>query len=135
MTCKFAVAISMRTAILSTTPDLRQGDMVIAEITVKALGESIDNVAIVDMLPAAFEIENPRLQSRKGITWIGDRAYHPLYMDIRDDRMVLYGNFPLWQGTEVLLRHPRGVRGFVYRATGARRGDVRPDEGIGGLKR
>ncbi len=73
---------------------LRQGDMVIAEITVKALSESIDNVAIIDMLPAAFEIENPRLQSRKGITWIGDKAYDPLYMDIRDDRMVLYGNFP-----------------------------------------
>lgn len=73
---------------------LRQGDMVIAEISIKALSESIDNVAIIDMLPAAFEIENPRLQSRKGITWIGDKAYDPLYMDIRDDRMVLYGDFP-----------------------------------------
>jgi hypothetical protein len=73
--------------------NFRQGDMVVAEITVKALHESLDNVAIVDMLPAGFEIENPRLQSRKGITWIGDRAYQPLYMDIRDDRMVVFGNF------------------------------------------
>ncbi len=72
---------------------LRQGDMVIAEITIKALSESLDNVAIVDMLPTAFEIENPRLQSRRGITWIGDKAYQPLYMDMRDDRMILYGNF------------------------------------------
>lgn len=72
---------------------LRQGDMVIAEITVRALSETLDNVAVIDMLPAAFEIENPRLQSRRGITWIGDKAYNPLYMDIRDDRMVLYGNF------------------------------------------
>lgn len=72
----------------------RQGDMVVAEITVKALNGSLDNVAIIDMLPAGFEIENPRLQSRKGIGWIGNRAYQPLYLDIRDDRMVVYGNFP-----------------------------------------
>jgi len=71
----------------------KQGDMVIAKITIKAPNESLENVAIVDMLPAGFEIENPRLQSRKGIDWIGKRAYRPMYMDIRDDRLILYGNF------------------------------------------
>ena len=70
-----------------------QGDMVIAEISVKALHGSLENVVIVDMLPAGFEIENPRLQSRKGIDWIGEKAYKPMYMDIRDDRMILFGNF------------------------------------------
>jgi len=67
--------------------------MVIAEISVKALHESLENVVIVDMLPAGFEIENPRLQSRKGIDWIGEKAYKPMYMDIRDDRMIFFGNF------------------------------------------
>jgi len=71
----------------------RQGDLLVAEITVEALNEDLDNVAIVDMLPAGFEIENPRLQSRAGIDWIGDENYKPLYMDIRDDRLVLFGNF------------------------------------------
>ncbi|MFQ5754192.1 MAG: hypothetical protein ACE5HI_19570, partial [bacterium] len=71
----------------------RQGDMVIAEISVQALHESLENVAIVDVLPAGFEIENPRLQSRQGIDWIGQKAYRPMYMDIRDDRMILYGDF------------------------------------------
>jgi len=71
----------------------KQGDLVIAKITIKALNESLENVAIVDMLPAGLEIENPRLQSRKGVDWIGNRVYQPLYMDIRDDRMLLYGNF------------------------------------------
>jgi len=71
----------------------KQGDLVIAKITVKAPNESLDNVAIVDMLPAGFEIENPRLQSRKGIDWIGKRVYRPSYLDIRDDRLILYGNF------------------------------------------
>jgi len=60
----------------------KQGDLVVAEITVKAVNESLDNVAVIDMLPAGFEIENPRLQSRKRISWIGDKAYSPMYMDI-----------------------------------------------------
>ncbi|MCZ6820926.1 MAG: alpha-2-macroglobulin, partial [Calditrichaeota bacterium] len=71
----------------------KQGDMIIAEIAIKALSENLDNVAIVDMLPAGFEIENPRLQSRKGVDWIGDKAFRPAYMDIRDDRMIIFGNF------------------------------------------
>jgi len=71
----------------------KQGEPLIAEITIKPLTESMDNVAIVDLLPAGFEIENPRLQSRKGVDWISQDAYTPLYMDIRDDRMILYGNF------------------------------------------
>ncbi|MFZ5518990.1 MAG: MG2 domain-containing protein [Candidatus Zhuqueibacterota bacterium] len=76
-----------------------QGDMVIAKITVKALTESLENVAIVDMLPAGLEIENPRLQSRKGIQWIDQNEPIPTYMDIRDDRMIMYGNFPLGRET------------------------------------
>jgi uncharacterized protein YfaS (alpha-2-macroglobulin family) len=71
----------------------RQGDLLVAEITIDALTEDLENVAIVDMLPAGFEIENPRLQSRAGIDWIGDENYKPLYMDIRDDRLVLFGHF------------------------------------------
>lgn len=75
--------------------DFRQGDMVIAEISVKALTETVQNVAIADLLPAGFEIENPRLQSRRGIGWIGDKMYQPRYIDIRDDRMIIYGDFQL----------------------------------------
>lgn len=71
----------------------KQGDLVIAKITIKALHENLDNVAVVDMLPAGLEIENPRLQSRKGVDWIGESAYQPMYLDIRDDRLILYGDF------------------------------------------
>ncbi|MFQ5602658.1 MAG: MG2 domain-containing protein [bacterium] len=80
--------------------NFQQGEMVIAEISVKALNESLQNVAIVDMLPAGLEIENPRLQSRKGIDWIGNRAYRPMYMDIRDDRLILYGDFRFGQSVK-----------------------------------
>src|SRR5690606_32815117 len=39
--------------------NFEQGDLIIAELTFSAL-ENVENVAIVDMLPAGFEIENPR---------------------------------------------------------------------------
>jgi len=77
----------------------QQGDMVIAKITLKALTESLDNVAIIDMLPAGLEIENPRLQTRKGISWIDQNESTPAYMDIRDDRMILYGDFQMGRET------------------------------------
>ncbi len=73
--------------------NFKQGDLIIAKITIKAINENLENVAIVDMLPAGFEIENPRLQSRKGVDWIGEQAYQPTYIDIRDDRLILYGDF------------------------------------------
>jgi len=71
-----------------------QGELIIGKITLKAMTESLENVAIVDMLPAGFEIENPRLQSRRGVDWIGDRSWQPKYIDMRDDRLILYGDVP-----------------------------------------
>ena len=70
---------------------VQQGDMIIAQITAKALTEDMDNIIIADLLPAGFEIENPRLESRAGIPWIKGGT-RPAYMDIRDDRMLLFVN-------------------------------------------
>jgi uncharacterized protein YfaS (alpha-2-macroglobulin family) len=72
---------------------VRQGDMVVSEITIKALAENLDNVIVADLLPAGFEIENPRLESRAGIAWIKNTT-RPDYMDIRDDRMLLFVTLP-----------------------------------------
>ncbi|MDZ7333609.1 MAG: MG2 domain-containing protein [candidate division KSB1 bacterium] len=72
----------------------RQGELIIGKITLKALTESLENVAIVDMLPAGLEIENPRFQSRRGVDWIGEQTWQPKYIDIRDDRLILYGDVP-----------------------------------------
>jgi uncharacterized protein YfaS (alpha-2-macroglobulin family) len=71
---------------------LKQGDIVVAEITMTALGDNLENVIITDMLPAGLEIENPRLQSRTVIDWVGEKATAPDYMDIRDDRLNIYLN-------------------------------------------
>lgn len=70
-----------------------QGELVIAEITIQPLFENLDQVAVIDMIPAGFEIENSRLQSRKAITWMGEDVYNPDYLDIRDDRLILFGDF------------------------------------------
>ena len=70
------------------------GDLIIAEITVKALTANLENVVVVDMLPTGFEIENPRLESRAGISWLKAQEFKPDYLDIRDDRLIFFGTFP-----------------------------------------
>jgi len=70
------------------------GDLIVAEITVKALMANLENVVVVDMLPTGFEIENPRLESRAGIPWLKTQGFKPDYLDIRDDRLIFFGTFP-----------------------------------------
>lgn len=71
----------------------QQGELIIAEINVKALTSDLQNVVVIDMLPAGFEIENPRLVSRADAPWGKQQSFKPDYMDIRDDRLILYGTF------------------------------------------
>lgn len=47
-----------------------------------------ENLVVVDMLPAGFEIENPRLAKDPPSVKTGD-GVTPAYTDIRDDRIVL----------------------------------------------
>ena len=69
------------------------GSLVVAEITVKAIEESLDNVDVTDVLPAGIEIENPRIESRAGIPWIQDQNFTPSYIDIRVYRFIFFGYF------------------------------------------
>ncbi|MGQ9608858.1 MAG: alpha-2-macroglobulin family protein [bacterium] len=73
--------------------NFQQGDLLVTEITIKSTAESLDNVVIVDLLPTGLEIENPRLGSRAGIPWIKAES-SPDYMDIRDDRMIIFASIP-----------------------------------------
>ena len=78
----------------SLTGTFVHGDLIVAEITVKALTANLENVVVVDMLPTGFEIENPRLESRAGIPWLKTQGFKPDYLDIRDDRLIFFGTFP-----------------------------------------
>jgi hypothetical protein len=67
-----------------------QNDLIVVRISVRSLlMDRIDNVAITDLLPACFEIENPRLDPERELSWIKDARY-PDYLDIRDDRISFF---------------------------------------------
>jgi len=69
---------------------LKQNQLVVIKVTVSStLGNSVENVVVTDMLPAAFEIENPRLNEDRNMTWIKN-ATNPEHFDIRDDRINFY---------------------------------------------
>jgi uncharacterized protein YfaS (alpha-2-macroglobulin family) len=70
----------------------KQNELVIVEITLqKTFDTEIDNVVITDMLPAGFEIENPRTKEIPGMDWIKNQD-EPTAMDIRDDRINFFVN-------------------------------------------
>jgi hypothetical protein len=76
--------------------ELTQGELVVVKIVLSTpLASRIYNVALVDLLPAGLEIENPRLTNEAMEPWMNDRSY-PDYLDIRDDRMLLFTH--VWPG-------------------------------------
>jgi alpha-2-macroglobulin len=68
-----------------------RNDLIIVKITVyNKENTNVENVAITDILPACFEIENPRITLGRDYLWIKDKT-EPQYMDIRDDRINFFG--------------------------------------------
>ena len=68
----------------------KQNDLVIVQITLdRSYSTDIENVVITDILPAGFEIENPRTKEIPGMDWIKDAA-DVRSLDVRDDRIHLF---------------------------------------------
>jgi uncharacterized protein YfaS (alpha-2-macroglobulin family) len=68
----------------------RQNDLVVVEISAEAsYRKTIQNVAITDLLPACFEIENSRLVAEREMKWM-NQAHPADYVDIRDDRISFF---------------------------------------------
>lgn len=68
----------------------KQNDLVIVGITLeRTFNTAIENVVITDLLPAGFEIENPRTKEIPGMDWIKD-ASTPTALDVRDDRIHFF---------------------------------------------
>lgn len=72
---------------------VKQGTLVVVRLTIRTVESDVDNVAIVDMLPTGLEIENPRLATSARLTWLSGDLMQPSYMDIRDDRLILFASF------------------------------------------
>jgi alpha-2-macroglobulin len=70
----------------------KQNDLVIVELTLEnAYNSPIENIVLTDLLPAGFEIENPRTKEIPGMDWIKNEAT-PVALDVRDDRINLFVN-------------------------------------------
>ena len=69
-----------------------QGELIVCKIDLTGFERNADNIVITDLLPAGFEIENPRLNPATELGW---KMVNPMridYMDIRDDRLILFTN-------------------------------------------
>jgi len=70
----------------------KQNDLVIVQLSLdKSFSTDVDNIVITDMLPAGFEIENPRTKDLPGMDWIKNEN-SPTAMDVRDDRINMFVN-------------------------------------------
>lgn len=69
-----------------------QGDLIVCKISLTGGSRSVENVAITDMIPAGFEIENPRLTTSADLAWVNSakNKFTPQYLDVRDDRLLLF---------------------------------------------
>src|SRR6185436_1921813 len=76
--------------------ELKLGDLVFVEIEVSnTSGADIQNIALVDRLPAGFEIENPRLGRSTRAEWMKEReVWATDFMNLRDDRLEAFGAVP-----------------------------------------
>jgi uncharacterized protein YfaS (alpha-2-macroglobulin family) len=69
-----------------------QNDLIIVCISLeKTYSNTIENIVITDLLPAGFEIENPRTKDLPGMDWIKN-ASEPTALDVRDDRIHFFVN-------------------------------------------
>ena len=75
-------------------PDKRfyQGELIVCKIELTGFERNAENIVITDLIPAGFEIENPRLNPATEIKWIPKNPMNVQYMDIRDDRLLLFTN-------------------------------------------
>jgi uncharacterized protein YfaS (alpha-2-macroglobulin family) len=73
-----------------TGNSFKQNDLIIVAITLeRSFSTDVENVVLTDILPAGFEIENPRTKEIPGMDWIKD-AQTPTALDVRDDRINLF---------------------------------------------
>jgi uncharacterized protein YfaS (alpha-2-macroglobulin family) len=83
---------SYKTGRLISDRRFYQGELIVCKIEMTGLERSAENIVITDLIPAGFEIENPRLNPATELKWIYKNPINVQYMDIRDDRLLLFTN-------------------------------------------
>jgi uncharacterized protein YfaS (alpha-2-macroglobulin family) len=69
-----------------------QGELIVCKIELTGFERGAENIIISDLIPAGFEIENPRLNPATELTWAPKYPLRVDYIDIRDDRLLLFTN-------------------------------------------
>lgn len=83
--------------------NIELGDLVLSKVTVRNTSRStVQNVALVDRIPAGFEIENARLGRGIAPDWLDeDRQWTLDNLNLRDDRVEAFGELQPNQQVEV----------------------------------
>lgn len=96
-----------------TGNQFEQNQLVIVGITLEnSYSSPVDNIVITDLLPAGFEIENPRTKEIPGMDWIKE-ASSPEALDVRDDRIHFFVN--LTEKTQTYYYAVRAVTPGVFK--------------------
>ncbi|MBL7698372.1 MAG: alpha-2-macroglobulin family protein [Chitinophagaceae bacterium] len=117
--------------------EFNQNDLVIVKVSLeRSFDTDVENVVITDIIPAGFEIENPRTKEIPGMEWIKD-ASAPTELDVRDDRIHLFVD--LKSGRQVYYYAVRAVSPGTYRmgpvsATAMYNGEYHSYNGAGTVK-
>jgi uncharacterized protein YfaS (alpha-2-macroglobulin family) len=95
---------------------VQSGDLILVELTVESASAQ-ENLVVEDLLPAGLEIENSRLETtaRHAKKKNEDRTpdlheeLNQARLDVRDDRMIIFGHLP----ANGLARHTYAARAVV----------------------
>lgn len=71
-----------------------QGDLIQCRITLNSYNRNVDNIVISDLLPAGFEVENPRLSGLGGVSG-NENTMNVEFLDVRDDRLLIFTSIPM----------------------------------------
>lgn len=83
---------------------VKLADLVYVEVRIKnTSGERIQNIALVDRLPAGWEIENARLGRGGTVEWASaEEQWSADYVNIRDDRVEVFGSLEAGESKTVV---------------------------------
>jgi uncharacterized protein YfaS (alpha-2-macroglobulin family) len=85
---------------------VKQGDLIAVRTRVRSVSGAVQNVVVVNLLPSGLEVENPRLETTEQLPWVKDANLKPDYLDLRDDRILVFLDLPSgqWQTFYSLVR-------------------------------
>jgi hypothetical protein len=93
---------------------LRQNELLVVKLSLSSSVELLEHIAISDLLPSGFEIDNPRVTETTGYPMVKNASV-PEYLDIRDDRINVYTG----------IRGGTRTRTFYYLVRAVTRGTFR----------